>query len=207
MAYSVLLIDDEFDVRDLLARSLEREGFVVQTAGNGQDGLDCLRESEYDLLITDLHMPVVDGNVLLETIQDSHRDMIRVVVTGFGDTENIKRALNANTDHLIEKPVDVMSLHLLLHKLLKEREARFGDFDDDRLDGLTQRLYELRLESLNVTDGQRLLVSYILKGMSNKSISRVTGRSEQVVKNAISNLYRKLEISSRSQLFHIVFPI
>ena len=207
MDYSILLIEDEQDARELLARGLERQGFRVQAAGDGEAGMALLERANFDVLITDLHMPIVDGNTLLENIRDLHKRMIRIVITGFNDSENIKRALNANTDHLIEKPVDLMGLDLLIKKLLQERDSLVDDYDEEELDDLTQRLYDIRLKTLQLTTRQRLLVSYILKGMSNKSIADVTGQSEQVIKNAISNLYKKLGIGSRSQLFHVVFPV
>ncbi len=207
MAYSVLIIDDEDDMREMLFRGLTREGFRVQTAEDGQDGLDQLKDSQFDLMITDLNMPILDGNTLLESIKEDYRKMIRVVITGMNECENIKRALNANTDHLIEKPIDITSINLLITKLLKERDCNMSPIIEGNLDDITHRLYELRMQELNLTEREQKLVTYILKGISNKGISGLVGYSEQVVKNAISNLYRKLGIGSRSQLFHVVFPI
>ena len=204
---SILLVDDEYDVRDLMTAKLIREGFEVFTAMDGEKALERLNQRNYDVLITDLQMPVMTGNVLLESITGSHKEMIRIVITGFSDSDNIRRALNAGADHLIEKPVDMTMITMLINRLLSEQDTYQSVSTEQDLDQLTSRLFASRLKALDLNIRQRALVSYILKGVSNKGISQITGQSEQVVKNAISIMYKKLGINSRSQLFHVVFPI
>lgn len=80
----ILVVDDEEQIRSMLTQMLEHEGFAVDTAGNGEEGLDLVTRHTYDLIITDMIMPVKDGlKLIMELIQD-YPDQRILAISGGG---------------------------------------------------------------------------------------------------------------------------
>ncbi|WP_022851312.1 response regulator [Limisalsivibrio acetivorans] len=88
----ILLVEDNRDEREGLAKLLEGSGFSVETAENGLFALDKLKEEEFDLVVTDLMMPAADGLQFLHTIRSAGDEMPVIVITG---NENIASMLSA----------------------------------------------------------------------------------------------------------------
>ncbi len=193
----ILLVEDEADARELLARGLTRLGFEVVTASGGDQAFRDL-DDHIDVVVTDLLMPQGDGLTLLERVPLKNPTALRIVMTSFGDKERVLAALNRGADYLLEKPFSAAQLAGVLERLLHERADTTGD-----LDHLLQR----RLSSLELTERERRFVVYVLKGLTNAELAEQLGLKEQSVKNALFGLYRKLGITSRGELFHVVFPI
>ena len=192
----VLVVDDEQDARDLISRGLTRSGYTVTTAADGTEATALLNGS-FDVVVTDLVMPRLGGLGLLARVMDLNPRAIRVVVTSFADKEHVLSALNAGAHYLVEKPFTTHQLEEVLRYLLAERD-RASSID---------HLLGSRMGELRLTDQERKLVALVLKGLPNREIGTLTNVSEQVVKNQLFQLYRKLGISSRGELFHLVFPI
>ena len=209
----VLIADDEDDTRDLLGMSLGRADMHVDTVASGVEAIALLPRG-YDILVTDIVMPGMDGLELLQWISARELELIRIVITSFADKNNVKEALNHGADYLLEKPFAGAQLIKVIRHLTTPSASRrptgSGSYrsptplpDDDDISELFQR----RLASLPLTVNEQRIVTYILKGLANKDIADILQNSEQTIKNRINTIYKKLQISSRSQLFHIVFPI
>lgn len=197
MSSRVLLVDDEATGRELLARGLTRAGFEVETAGDAtQAGERLVRE--FDFVVTDLVMPRGDGLQLLAELNRLAHPAQRVVVTSFADKERVVSVLNLGADYLLEKPFSVERLTQVLRKLESER--------GEDAEGL-KRFFHRRLTGLPLTPRERELVQLVLQGDSNKQIARRLGISEQSVKNMLSHAYKSLDVQSRGELFHRVFPV
>lgn len=114
-ASTVLVIDDDPSVQDLMQRFLSREGFQVLGAGSGSDGLQLARMHMPDVIVLDVMMPSVDGwTVLTELKADPQLATIPVVMVTMVDDKNLGYALGAS-DYLL-KPIDYDRLSELLHK-------------------------------------------------------------------------------------------
>lgn len=80
----ILVVDDEEQIRSMLTQMLEHEGFMVDTAGNGEEGVELITRHNYDLIITDMIMPVKDGlKLIMELIQD-YPDQRILAISGGG---------------------------------------------------------------------------------------------------------------------------
>ncbi len=193
----ILLVEDEADARDLLVRGLVRQGFAAEGAGDGMAALALLPRG-WDVVVTDLLMPRLDGLGLLKELPGKCPGALRVVITSFGDKERVLAALNLGADYLLEKPFSAQQLGEVLTRLLAERSD-----DEKQID----QLFARRLAGLPLTPRERDLVVLVMKGLGNKDIARQLDLGEQTVKNALFALYQKLGIASRTELFHLVFPV
>jgi DNA-binding NarL/FixJ family response regulator len=192
----VLVVEDEGDARDLLVLGLQRQGFAAAGARDGQEALDRLADG-WDVVVTDLLMPRVDGLRLLSVLDREHPHLYRVVITSFGDKQRVLASFNAGADYLLEKPFGVQQLTEVIRRLVT----------DERQERQLDRWFNRRLATLDLTPRERDLVVLVMKGMGNKEIAQHLGLGSQTVKNALFALYQRLGITSRGELFHLVFPV
>jgi DNA-binding NtrC family response regulator len=118
----VLVVDDEANQRSALASMLESWGYRVETASNGQEALDRLRDFDAGVVITDLMMPVLDGKELLRRLREQPNRPLAIVLTAFG---NIETALETTHElgafWFLEKPLEPRALRLLLARAAEQR--------------------------------------------------------------------------------------
>lgn len=108
----ILLVDDEATVRRVLQVALEKAGFAVHTAANGEEALTRLRAQSPDVLITDIEMPRMDGRKLCETLhaEQPERDFPIFVVTSLTEREHRSWSSAIENLHFLEKPISVRKL-------------------------------------------------------------------------------------------------
>ena len=100
----ILVIDDDQGIRDIVQRSLERDGVTVDTAGGGDEIMPILAEKRPDLVFLDLKLPGMDGPSLLEEIRRGWGNVPVIVITGFPDGQLMERALSFGPVTLLSKP-------------------------------------------------------------------------------------------------------
>jgi two-component system response regulator AtoC len=102
----ILLVEDEANVRETLARLLTIEGAQVKTAANGREALDLVASDAFDLLLTDLDLPDVPGDIIIRHVLTLSGGRAQVIViTGAGDADML-RARRAGAQVVLLKPVD-----------------------------------------------------------------------------------------------------
>ncbi|GAO71297.1 Fis family transcriptional regulator [Comamonas thiooxydans] len=106
-AASILVVDDEPDLRTLYELTLLREGYRVETAGSVQEGMTQLQGRNFDVLITDMRLPDGIGMELLLQLRDQSRSERCIVMTAYGSAENAVEALRAGAFDYLTKPVDL----------------------------------------------------------------------------------------------------
>src|SRR5438552_4992905 len=135
----VLLVDDEAGIRKVVRDALERAGHAVETAAEGEDASRLFDGAEFDLVITDLSMPQMDGLSLVEHIRRTSRVPILVLTVRQEERQKV-RLLDAGADDYVTKPFGVAELVARTRALLRRAEnrsgtpelSRFGDIDIDR---------------------------------------------------------------------------
>jgi putative two-component system response regulator len=127
---SVLYVEDDDEIREKLAHSLRRRFTKLDTAINGQDGLEKFKQNHYDVIITDVRMPIMDGLEMAKHIKDISEDMPIIVVTAFNETDYFLRAIDIGIDKYVKKPVDSMALFEAVNKCamvhFKQKEIEQG---------------------------------------------------------------------------------
>ena len=122
MSKKVLVVDDEQSMRDTLEIMFEKEGFTVDSASNGSEALKMCEEITYDLVITDLKMPEMDGIELIETIYLRGFDAPIIVMTAYATKDQAIKALNMGASFFIEKPFKKRELMNFVNRSIKMEE-------------------------------------------------------------------------------------
>lgn len=123
-ATRVLVVDDDAGLRFLLGRALEREGFEVATAEDGVVALEKMQDELPDVVVTDLAMPKTDGVALLRQIRQSWGLLPIVVLTGFSDTDIMRRAMEFSPFTLLPKPCPPEQLIKTIQSLRPQKGSR-----------------------------------------------------------------------------------
>ena len=132
-SHKILVVDDEPDVERLVRQRMRREirdgRYTFLFASHGLEALDRLREDQsIDMVLSDINMPQMDGITLLAQIPSVAPDVRSVVISAYGDMENIRRAMNRGAFDFITKPIDFDDLRLTIDRALRQlmlwREAQ-----------------------------------------------------------------------------------
>lgn len=116
----ILVVDDEENARNGLAKLLSREGYEIATAANGHEALDFLRDNETELIITDINMPEMNGIAFLRELNRSHPASNVIMLTAYGEVESYIEAMNLGAFEYVNKPVKVEELTKIIAKIFKE---------------------------------------------------------------------------------------
>ncbi|RUR18706.1 sigma-54-dependent Fis family transcriptional regulator [Legionella sp. km535] len=140
---TVLVIDDEPDIRELLSLTLSRMGLNCDTASNLNKGIECLKHNDYALVLTDMRLPDGDGIELVKYIQKYKPQLPVAVITAYGNVEGAVNTLKAGAFDYVSKPVDLMMLKDLVKTALAMQNTQNND-QDDTLVGTSPIINQLR---------------------------------------------------------------
>jgi DNA-binding NtrC family response regulator len=121
---TVLVVEDEPDLRQLIAESLEAKGFAVAQALDGSDAMARLEGFAYDGLVVDLRLPDANGMDVLEAALSRYPEIRAVVITGFGGVEEAVKAIKRGAIDFLIKPFQLVQLAQVLHAGISERRLR-----------------------------------------------------------------------------------
>lgn len=125
----VLVVDDEEDVRSLLKEYLEQElhRVEVSTANNGHEAIGVLKDEDFDLVISDYKMPVMDGLTFLHRAAELKPDVPRIMITAHPDLNIATKALNdAHIVHFFVKPIEPETVRDVVEATLHARRAKLN---------------------------------------------------------------------------------
>ena len=122
----ILVVDDEEGARELFNTILTDEGYDVTLANNGADALTRMQGDVYDLVVTDIKMPGMDGLQLLQELRKTGSKADVIMVTAYGEVESYLKAMSLGAAEYINKPIRIKELKRIVHKVLTEQKARSG---------------------------------------------------------------------------------
>ena len=129
----ILIAEDDADLRALFGHVLEKQGHSVRQAGDGMQALDMIGHERFDLLISDVMMPLLDGNALVQRLRAEGSTIPILLITAKGDFDDMRLGFTSGADDYMVKPVNVSEMALRVSALLRrakiqnERRLRLGD--------------------------------------------------------------------------------
>ena len=121
---SILVVDDDKNILLFLREILARMGHELATADNGARALEIIEESDFDLIVSDLQMPWVDGISVLKASKKKNSDTEVLILTGYGSIKSAVRAMKAGAFEYLSKPVDVDELRIKVNQALQHRDMK-----------------------------------------------------------------------------------
>ena len=126
MPHKILVVDDEPDlellIRQKFRKKIRENEFEFIAAYDGQQALNILKEKNgIDLILTDINMPQMDGLTLLENVRNLNNPLLKaIIISAYGDMENIRTAMNRGAFDFITKPINMEDLEITIYKTLQE---------------------------------------------------------------------------------------
>jgi DNA-binding NtrC family response regulator len=147
----LLLVDDESALREAIAERLADHGFVVEQAENGEQALQRLADFAFDILLTDLKLPGIDGRRVLDSALERYPEIIAIVITGYGTVKDAVEAIKQGAADFITKPFQFDALLHVLRSALEQRRLKSENAylraqleNRYRIDGLVGRSRAMR---------------------------------------------------------------
>ena len=120
----LLLVEDEAPLRQAVAERLEDQGFVVVQADTGERAVEALTEFAFDILVTDLRLPGIDGVQVIDAAVERYPDIIAIVITGFGTVRDAVGVIKRGATDFVTKPFQFEELMHALNAALEQRRLK-----------------------------------------------------------------------------------
>ena len=118
---SILIVEDDTNIRETLSTILRQKGYNTDTAKNGQEAIQKSQTKFFNLALLDIKLPDMEGTKLLTTMHKDLPKMMKIMITGYPSLENAVEALNLGADAYIIKPVKPEKLLALIKEKLEEQ--------------------------------------------------------------------------------------
>jgi DNA-binding response OmpR family regulator len=129
----ILIVDDDDTIRSTMKAILEDEGYKVDLAASGKEGVQKANETSYNIALLDIRLPDMEGIELLKLMKPSVPRTRKIMVTGYPSTQNAIEALNKNADAYLIKPVDIEKLLKTIEEERNFSEQKVAEFIESRV--------------------------------------------------------------------------
>ena len=120
--YNILVVDDEENIRTVLRLDLEKINYRVDEAENGKQALELIKNTYYDLVITDLKMDEMDGLEMMREIKKIRPNLMMIVLTGYGSIDSAIETVRLGASDYLRKPYDKSELYIRISKCFETLE-------------------------------------------------------------------------------------
>jgi two-component system, NarL family, response regulator LiaR len=192
----LLLADDHSLVFEAIRLALQDEDDleIVATAEDGSRVLPLVERTKPDLVVLDLKMPGIDGLTLLKHLRERFPDVRIAILSGMDADETIDAALRIGAHAFISKSIHPEELPEALRRAASEPVSEAI--------GRAEKRHESAVEEKGLTERELAVLQALAEGQSNKEIARALWLAEQTVKFHLTNIYRKLDVRSRTEAVH-----
>jgi signal transduction histidine kinase len=203
----ILVIEDEDLVRRSYDDMFSYFGYEVESVPNGREGMSRITKQDYDIVVTDLNMPEMNGIEVLKYIKKKKPYIEVIVITGFATLENAIEAMKVGAYDYFSKPVDIEHVRIVLSKCVQQIQSRK---ENEELRSLTQRLKELNelkdkfititnhelRTPVTVLKGYVELIDYFLEDSRNENITEAIDIITETMSELVGIVEQMHDISS-----------
>ena len=187
MKFNILIIDDEKNIREGLSAALEMEGYNTVLAENGKQGLELFAKGDIDLVITDLRMPEVTGEQVMQKILSENPGVPVIVLTGHGSIDSAVDAMRLGAYDFLTKPLNLDRLTLIVKRALQGRELSLQHRHlQEELNG--KKVFESIIGKSNQMQKVFDMIRRVADTKASVLITGESGVGKELIANAIHNL-------------------
>ncbi len=204
---NILVIEDEDQVRQSYEDMFSFFGYEVESVPNGREGMSRITKKDYDIVVTDLNMPEMNGIEVLKYIKKKKPYIEVIVITGYATLENAIEAMKVGAYDYFAKPIDIEHVRIVLSKCVRQIQSRK---ENEELRSLTQRLKELNelkdkfititnhelRTPVTVLKGYIELIDYFLEDNRNENINEAIEIVTETMRELVGIVEQMHDISS-----------
>ncbi len=214
----ILTAEDDKALSEVLSQALREEGFAVDVANDGQEGNFLALNEEYDLIILDWRMPMMDGLTILKNIRKNNITTPVLILTGKNQEEDKVEGLNAGADDYLTKPFSLKELHARVQALLRrsaKQPSPVLQLQDLSLDPITHKVKRGNKE-LKLSPKEFAILEYLLRHKDEvvtrtKLLEHVWDYNFEGISNVVdvfvSYLRKKVDNGHKQKLIHTVHGV
>ncbi|MEO1937693.1 MAG: response regulator transcription factor [Sulfurimonas sp.] len=179
---TLLLVEDHDELRENTANVLQNLFKTVDTASNGQEALGLYNENEYDIILTDIRMPQIDGVTLVEAVYEKNPHQIIIVLSAHDESKYLIPLLNLGVEHYIKKPLDYQELLKVFYHVTKKIDSSLNSSYTSKLILNENSHYDKEKKILNVNGEIVYLTKYeiIFLDILSQQLSKIYSNDEIV---------------------------
>src|ERR1700740_105248 len=183
-AQRILIVDDEAAIRESLETLLPLEGYAVDSAVNGEEGLDRIEDQAYDLVLLDLALPGKSGLEILPLIRERYPSLPVIMITAYGKVDNVVEAMRLGAQNFVQKPWDN-------EKLLADIRSAIGRYHAEEENLQLKRAFKQRYNFSNIVGKSEAmlrifdLVAQVAPSRSTVLIQGESGTGKELIAKAL----------------------
>ncbi|MDY0235246.1 MAG: response regulator transcription factor [Gudongella sp.] len=198
----IIIADDQMLLRESLGQiiSTDEEINVVDMVGTGKEAIESCDIYKPDVVLMDIEMPEMDGISALNIIKENQPDIKVIILTTFENTDNVINSFLSDADGYIIKDIDCAELIITI-KCVNYGLTVIHESVKKLMVDKFKKLVKNKKQYTDILNEKEIdIIRLIVRGHSNKKIAKTFNYSEGTVKNKVSRIYEKLDISDRLQL-------
>jgi len=182
--YKVLIVEDDQKMNQALLHIISKEGYSAQSVDSGEKALEQIKNTQFDLIISDLKLPGIDGRQLLKATKKYDTHILFVIITAYGTVDTAVSAMKEGAEDYILKPFEIEELRLIIKKTMEKRELFLNNI---RL----QRQLEKKYTFENIIGTSEVMmtvfktINYVKDSKTTVLIRGETGTGKELVARAI----------------------